>query len=126
MGIERLCNLLRKDWVLYLFLSIPGSRSSETRDMSLGEFAVRQVLISCFWYAGYLVAMDNWFMCMGVVQFCISVGVHVVGTLRTGRTGFPSKSLLTLPNSAGAVARYSNTVKVVFLPVSGKTTNLFV
>lgn len=82
------------------FYPYQGRDQAKPADMSLGEFAVRQVLISCFWYAGYLVAMDNWFMCMGVVQFCISVGVHVVGTLRTGRTGFPSKSLLTLPNSA--------------------------
>jgi len=44
--------------------------------------------------------MDNWFVCWGVVLFCLASGVQMVGTLRAGRKFFPSKASLTLPNDA--------------------------
>ena len=79
------------------FYPYQGKDQQRPENQSLAEFAVRAVLQPCFWYSGYLVAMDNWFVCFAGLLFCLSVGVNVVGTLRRGRTGFPVKSLLEMP-----------------------------
>ena len=93
-----------------------GKDQEKPDGMSLALFAVKSVLRECFWNGGYLLAFDNWFMCWASVMFCLSVGVEVVGTLRMGRTGFPSKSLLTLPASAarGTTKVFRHTEKSIF------------
>ena len=98
------------------FWPYQGKDQAKPTGQSLAEFAIRMALTEAHHHAGYLLAMDNWFMCLAGVLFCLSVGVHVVGTLRTGRTGFPSKSLLSLDNAAerGAVKVFQNTKHSVY------------
>ena len=100
-----------------MFYPYQGKDASRDASMSLAEFAVRQVLLERFWSNGCVLAIDNWFMCWGVVQFCLDKSVHLVGTLRAGRAGFPSSAQLTFPSSAarGSLKVFRHPQKSVFV-----------
>lgn len=82
----------------YCFQVHPYQGKDEKRpaDKTLAEYAVKSVMLPKFYQAGHLLAIDNWFMCWGVVDFCLQNGIDLVGTLRKGRKGFPSASQYTL------------------------------
>jgi hypothetical protein len=82
------------------FYPYQGKDQRKPHGMSLGEFALRSVLKECFWYGGYILAMDNWFTTWAGILFCLSVGVHVVATLWAGRVGFPKSDVLDIAASA--------------------------
>ena len=89
----------------YCFRVHPYQGKDEKRPVgqSLAEYAVKAVMLSKFYRAGYILAVDNWFMCWAVVEYCMENGIDLIGTVRKGRKGFPTASQYTLDsNERGA------------------------
>ena len=82
------------------FFPYQGKLRTNPKEMSLAEYVIRRLLSERYWNKGYLLAYDNWFQCLGAAKFCLEKNINMCSTLRRGRTGFPGRAALQLPDKA--------------------------
>jgi hypothetical protein len=54
---------------------------------SATTYPIVRLLTSAYWNQGYILFTDNWYTSLEVAKWCLSKGIHFIGTIRINRKG---------------------------------------